>query len=139
MINLKRLDNKLNWLPATAVLLVGLALFPYGWLAERWFLFGWVTDFVFGTELAHVIGHFILFAMVGTAVLLTFPRLQIRPRLYVGLIVLVGFLQEVLQLTTFKERPFAANELFDMIVDVLGALAAFYWLTRNQRLEIRDR
>lgn len=138
MINLKRLDNKLNWLPVTAVILITLALFPYGWLAERWQLFGRATDFIFGTELAHVAGHFILFAAVGTAVLLTFPRLQTRPRLYFGLIVLVGFLQEVLQLTTFKERPFAANELFDITIDVLGGLAAFYWLTRNQRLESRD-
>ena len=131
MINWKQ-TNKINWLP-TAVSLIALALFPYGWLAERWRLFGWVTDFVFGTELAHIVGHLILFAGVGTAVLLTFPRLQTRPRLYFGLILIVGFLQEVLQLTTFKGRPFATDELLDIIVDLLGAATTFMWKQRMER------
>ena len=138
MINWKRFDNKLNWLPLAAVLLVGLALFPYGWLAERWWLFGWVTDFIFGTELAHVVGHLILFAAVGTAVLHTFPRLQRQPRLYFTLILLLGLAQEILQLVSFKQRPFAGNELLDITVDLLGAFIAFYWMTRDWRLKSND-
>lgn len=131
MIDLKRSDNKLNWLLPTVFLLIGLALFPYGWLAERWWLFGWVTDFIFATELAHIIGHLILFAAVGTAVLHTFPRLQRRPRLYLTLIFWLGLAQEILQLVSFKQRPFAANELLDITVDLLGAFIAYkFYRTR---------
>jgi hypothetical protein len=138
MIQRKRQDNKLNWLMVGATVLVGLALFPYGWLAERWWLFGQITDFVFGTELAHVVGHLVLFAMVGTAVLLTLPRLQRQPRLYFTLIFWLGLAQEILQLVSFKKRPFAANELLDISVDLLGAFIAFYWMTGDWRLETDD-
>ncbi len=125
MIRWKRQDNKLNWLAIGAAILVGLALFPYGWLAERWWLFGRVTDFIFGTELAHVVGHLILFAMVGTAVLHTLPRLHHHPRLYFTLIFWLGLAQEILQLVSFKQRPFAANELLDITIDLLGAFVAY--------------
>jgi len=125
MIQRRRLEPKLNWLLPMAILLVGLALFPYGWLAERWWLFGWVTDFIFGTELAHVVGHLVLFAAVGTAVLYTFPYLQRHPRLYFILIFWLGLAQEVLQLVSFKQRPFAVNELLDISVDLLGAFIAY--------------
>jgi VanZ family protein len=135
MIQRKQQDNKLNWLAIGAVTLIGLALFPYGWLAERWSLAGQVADFIFGTELAHVIGHLILFAVLGTAVLTTLPRLQRHPRLYFTLILGLGLVQEILQLVSFKQRPFAANELLDIIVDLSGAFIAFYWLTRERRLE----
>jgi hypothetical protein len=125
MIRRKRQDNKLNWLAIGAAALVGLALFPYGWLAERWRLFGWVTDFVFGTELAHIVGHLVLFGVLGTAVLRLFPRLQRHPRLYFTLIFWLGLAQEILQLVSFKKRPFAANELLDITVDLLGAFIAY--------------
>jgi hypothetical protein len=138
MINLKRLDSKLNWLPWAAIALIGLAVFPYGWLAERWWLFGWVTNFVFGTELAHIVGHLILYAAVGTAVLHTFPRLGCQPRLYLTLIMTLGLAQEILQLASFKKRPFGGDEFLDIAVDLLGAFIAFYWLTRDWRLKSND-
>ena len=125
MIYSKHVRSKINWLLASLLLFIFLALFPYGWLAERWWLFGWVTDFIFATELAHVVGHLILFAAVGTAVLHTFPRLQRYPRLYLTLIFWLGLAQEILQLVSFKQRPFAANELLDIGVDLLGAFIAY--------------
>lgn len=125
MIQQKQQDNKLNWLAIGAVTLVGLALFPYGWLAERWSLAGQVADFIFGTELAHVIGHLVLFAVLGTAVLTTLPRLQRQPRLYLALILGLGLVQEILQLVSFKKRPFGGNEFLDIIVDLLGAFIAY--------------
>ena len=138
MIYSNHVRSKINWLLASLLLFIFLALFPYGWLAERWWLFGWVTDFIFATELAHVIGHLILFAAVGTAVLHTFPRLQRHPRLYFTLIFWLGLAQEILQLVSFKQRPFAANELLDITVDLLGAFIAFYWMTRDWRLKTDD-
>ena len=138
MIQRKQHDNKLNWVAIGAALLVGLALFPYGWLAERWRLFGWVTDLIFATELAHIIGHLILYAAVGTAVLHTLPRLQRHPHLYFTLIFWLGLAQEILQLVSFKQRPFAANELLDITVDLLGAFIAFYWMAKDWRLTTND-
>ena len=125
MIYSKHVRSKINWLLASLLLFIFLALFPYGWLAERWWFFGWVTDFIFATELAHIVGHLILFAAVGTAVLHTFPRLQCHPRLYLTLIFWLGLAQEILQLVSFKQRPFAANELLDIGVDLLGAFIAY--------------
>ncbi len=125
MINSNYYRNKTKWLLVSLLLFVLLALFPYGWLAERWRLFGVVTDFIFATELAHVIGHLVLYAAVGTAVLFTFPRLQKHPRLYFTLIFWLGLAQEILQLVSFKQRPFASNEIMDITVDLLGALIAY--------------
>ncbi len=135
MIQQKQQLQKHNWfvLGALLLLLITVTLFPYGWLAERWRLFEQVTNLFFRTETSHIVGHFVLFAAMGAVILTIYPRLQTHSRLYWGLIVILGFLQEILQLTTFKHRSFAANDFFDIAVDVLGALAAFYWMTSTSK------
>lgn len=37
--------------------LVGIVLFPYGWLAKNWEFFDQAIDTVFTTEWMHVVGH----------------------------------------------------------------------------------
>ena len=112
------------------LLLLGLTLFPYGWLVDRWPLFARLVDFVFESELSHTVGHFALFALVGTAVLLTFPGLRRQPRRYMLLILMLGTVQELLQLATFKHRFFSLAETYDVLVDLRGAALAFFCVWR---------
>ncbi len=111
--------------------LVVVALFPYGWLAENWPAFDRFTGFIFGSEVAHVAGHVGLFILLGTAVLLIFPWLQARPTLYFCLIAILGITQEFLQIVSFKHRPMAANDLFDLAVDLLAAGVVFVVFQRR--------
>lgn len=112
------------------VLLLGAVLFPYGLLTNYSPGFRFVVNMLFSSEAAHVVGHFFLFLLTGTAVLQLLPR---RWWLYFPLMLLLGLGQEWLQLTTFKLRPFAWAEVWDLTVDMLGAATAF-WLTARVTL-----
>jgi len=119
-----------KWLLPGLLLLVGAALFPYGLLGE---LLPWTNVLFFdrfSSLAAHVVGHAGLFVLVGTAVLLTFPRLHTHPWLYLGGMLLLGGLQEVLQIVGFKHRAPVFDDFFDVGVDVLAALLV--WLVFKQ-------
>lgn len=134
MVHLKHHTSKSNgWLLVGLVGLVAAALFPYGWLAENWPTFDRFTGFIFGSEAAHVAGHVGLFALLGTVVLLLIPQWQQRPHLYFGLIAILGIAQEFLQIVSFKHRPVAANDLFDLAVDLLAAGVVFVGFIRFGR------
>lgn len=139
MLNLKQREQKSNmggqrpFLILALVVLIATALFPFGWLATVWPGFSAVADFIFGTELAHIIGHFTVFALLGGGVLLIFPRLRQRFWLYLGLMFLLGVIQEFLQITSFKHYIPAWDEVLDLTVDTLGALTVFYFLAGNKK------
>ena len=114
-----------RWLLIGAALLAITAVFPFGWLETQWPLFGAIMYHVFGAEMAHVIGHFVLMGAVGTAVLLIFLLLCRRPAVYFAIMLGFGLAQEILQLLSYKKRPFAGGELFDIVIDLLGAAAVF--------------
>lgn len=52
---------------------IAAALFPFGWLATVSPSFDTVANFIFGTELAHIIGHYTVFMLMGGGLLLIFP------------------------------------------------------------------
>ena len=64
------------------IVLLALALFPFGWLGEVWPAFGAVLGRVFATDLAHAIGHSLIFCILGGVLLLIFPALLTRPWRY---------------------------------------------------------
>lgn len=122
--------------PITRLIIVGiviglvvLALIPYGWF-PFWKIFkyapalGWRIELLFDSDAAHILGHLTIFIMIGTGVLLWFPSLIYRPRIYLGIMVTIGFLQEVFQLIGFKHRAPVWDDLFDIVVDVSGTLIA---------------
>jgi len=115
--------------------LIAMALFPYGWLAANWPTFDRFTGFIFASEKAHVAGHVGLFVLLGTALLVIFPRWQQRPVLYVSIILSLGVVQEFLQLISFKHRPVAGNDIFDLAVDLLAAGVVFIVLNQRRRGE----
>lgn len=133
MNHLKQPFKKSNgWLITSFPLFLALALFPYGWLADKWPAFDRFTGFIFGTEAAHVAGHVGLFVLLGTAVLTLFPKLQRNPIMYFGIIAWIGVVQEYLQLASFKNRPVMAADIFDLVVDLLAAGVVFFILQQRR-------
>lgn len=123
---------KLNsqWLLAGLLLLVGAALFPYGLIPfDRLLSFSPALRHeiyhLFAAWQAHVVGHAAIFMVIGTAVLLRFPSLLQRPKSYVGLMLALGVLQEFFQIVGFKHRPIVFDDIFDVLVDLTGALLVF--------------
>jgi glycopeptide antibiotics resistance protein len=126
---------KLNprWLLVGLLPLVGVALFPYGLIP-----FGRILSFspkleheiyhLIASSQAHVVGHATIFFVIGTAVLLSFSSLLQRPKLYFSIILVLGILQEFLQIIGFKHRGIVFDDIFDVFVDLTGALAAFLLL-----------
>lgn len=136
MLNLKQREQKSNmggqrpYLILALLLFIATALFPFGWLATVWPGFSAVADFIFGTELAHIMGHYTVFVLLGGGVLLIFPRLRQRFWLYFGLMLLLGFMQEFLQIASFKHYFPAWDEVLDLTMDLLGAGTVFYFSKR---------
>ncbi len=127
-------NNIRKSLPKVAVLmLILMALVPYGWATQYSATAHYVIDHLLGGEPAHIVGHFLLFMLMGTAVLVIFPRLKQHPTLYFSLILFIGLVQELLQLVTFKMHAFSLAELFDLMVDLLGAGLAFVLLHHFQK------
>ena len=129
-LNLKQREQKSNmgqrpFLILALLVFIATALFPFGWLATVWPGFRMVTDFIFGSEMAHIIGHFAIFMMMGGGVLAVFPSLRRHFWLYMGLMLMLAFGQEFLQIASFKHIIPAFDELLDITVDMLGAAVIF--------------
>ena len=127
----KRIGAQRPYLILALILFIAAALFPFGWLATVWPDFSAVADFIFGTEIAHVIGHFAVFVLMGAGVLLLFPRLRQHFWLYFGLMLMLGLVQEFLQIASFKHIIPAFDEVLDLTMDMLGAMTIFYFLGRK--------
>jgi hypothetical protein len=127
--------KKSNWLLGGMAILVGIVLFPYGWLADHWEFFDQVMEALFASEWMHVVGHMVMYGVLATAVLNIYPQLVTEPRHYFAWIFVIGFIQEALQLITFKHHFFTPNEILDLGVDLLAAgiiLVAWKVVWRNK-------
>ncbi|HFQ94416.1 MAG TPA: hypothetical protein ENK32_10430 [Anaerolineae bacterium] len=139
-MNHKRHSLKINprygWI-AALFFLMGLAMTPYGWVAAWWPGLGFVVDALFSAEWAHVAGHMGIFALLATAVLTLFPRLQKHPALFLTIFAFLALLQEGLQLVTFKHRPIVADDLFDLAVDMVAVTAVYLIVRYSQKKKRR--
>ena len=123
----------------TVLMLLAIALVPYGWAAQYSATAYFVVNYLLGGAAVHIVGHFLLFVLLGTAVFATLPRLHSHPLLYFGLMLLIGITQEYLQLVTFKQRPLSFDDVFDLIVDLLGAAAALGLIRRFRKIRQNDK
>jgi len=114
--------------------LVVFALIPYGWLAELWPWAEQIGTFLFATETAHAVGHALIFACVGAAMLAVFPTLRRQPWRYLALIFVVAIAQEGFQLP-YKGRGVVLNDFTDIGTDLVaaGVVFALAWASVAQR------
>ncbi|MBC8160353.1 MAG: hypothetical protein H7Z42_03965, partial [Roseiflexaceae bacterium] len=103
--------------------LLAVALFPVGWLSERWQPAGWLTNALFSTVEAHALGHAAIFAALGAAALLAFPALQRRPWQFLAIMLALAVGQEAFQLM-YKQRPIVFDDIRDLGPDLIGAVVA---------------
>jgi hypothetical protein len=109
-------------LPIAFVL--GLALFPFGWLGQVYPRFGLYFWDLFESDFAHAIGHSLIFFMLGLLLLVTFSTLRSRPMLYIGLLLGAGIAQEGFQLL-YKQRSIGFDEFRDLATDSVAFILAF--------------
>src|SRR5262245_20035300 len=126
------------FLPAALAAVLGLVLFPLGWLGEVWRPFGQVIDWLFPTAWEHAIGHASLFCLLGLLALAAIPALRRRPWRYLGLLLLAGVGQEAFQLL-YKQRLLVFDDTRDLVTDLAGLLLAFAIVWVWERLHDRLR
>ena len=97
-------------------------LIPYEYFTKALPLVRRGYDIFISTELAHVIGHLVLFGGLTVLLIIFFDlKLNTKTALLLGLVVLaVGLGQEYFQLQV-KGRGFSWPEVFDLFVDMTGA------------------
>ncbi len=114
------------------LILLALALFPFGWLGQVWPGFGEVLWWVFPSEGRHDIGHATLFGLLGLLLLIAFPSLRGRPWLYFCLILLAGIGEETFQVI-YKGGLNLPDTLGDLSFDLIGALITLIIFSLWQR------
>lgn len=122
------------------IALLALALFPVGWLTELSPAIHRIGSFLFPDEAAHAIGHSLLFASIGAALLLLFPALRRRPGRYFAIILAVALGQEAFQLL-YKGRGVVVNDLTDIGTDLVAAgvvIALWYIGSRGRGPALGD-
>lgn len=112
---------------------MGLMLFPVAWLARQTHVTGyWFT--LLTPEWVHILAHTFIFASLAVMVLSLFRSNHIL--LYAGVLLLalvLGVLQESIQLIAAGMRP-GRDELFDLVVDLLGALGGMSFVAVRRML-----
>lgn len=98
-------------------------LFPMAFLGRLWPAFGRLFDAFFAPQWVHVFMHGLLYAVLGFLLAGWVRPDSVQNGLkLIGLALLVGLLHESLQLLSAGIWPGWGPELFDLTVDLVGAL-----------------
>jgi hypothetical protein len=101
--------------------IVGI-LFPMAFLGRLWPAFGQGFNFVFASDVTHIIFHTFLYAVLAILLGQWIRPVSLASRLKIfGLTFLVGFLHEGLQILLAGQWPGWPAELLDISVDLFGA------------------
>jgi len=102
-------------------------LFPVAFIGRFWPSFGHVFDTVFSPGWMHILMHMFLFAglsfLVGQWLR---PVSNIKIAQIVGIALLVGCLQEGIQISTYPAWPGWEAEALDLLVDLFGAALGIF-------------
>ena len=105
------------------VLWIAGILFPMEFLARVWPAFGSIFNPIFAPNWMHIVMHTLLYAMLAFLLAQVIPPITPRGILdLVGLGLLVGCLQEALQLFSAGIWPGWPPEILDLAVDQGGTL-----------------
>lgn len=128
----RRLPGVVFWL-----WLMGI-LFPMAFAVGYWPLSRRIFDCLFAPGWVHVVMHFLLYAVLVVLGARAFPAGRKIALWMFGVVLLVGVLQEGIQILTQGKWPGWWAELFDLGVDVsggsLGLAAAHLWRQKTPRL-----
>jgi hypothetical protein len=105
------------------IILIGLVLFPWGWLGQEWPPAGAVIDFLFANAKEHAVGHATIFFLFGTALLLTFHFFQRHIWLFFGVMLAGAVGQELFQ-AIYKQYIDWFDTPRDIVTDFVGVIAA---------------
>ncbi|MBN2044518.1 MAG: VanZ family protein [Anaerolineales bacterium] len=110
---------------------VGAMLIPLEYFTKAIPLVRRSFDLIVSTELAHIIGHLLLFGGLVVLLLVLFDlKLDARTALLLAIgVILVGLGQEYFQLQ-IKGRGFGWPEVFDLWVDLTGAGLGWFAYSR---------
>jgi len=97
-------------------------LFPMAWLGNFSGNYRQVFNFIFAPEWMHWLMHAILYAGLAILLMIVFslPSNRQSTLLVFGIVILVGVIQEILQLLSEVQIK-SWNSLFDLGVDLIGA------------------
>lgn len=97
-------------------------LFPMAWLGNFSGNYRQVFNFIFAPEWMHWLMHATLYAGLVILLMIVFslPSNQQSTLLVLGIVVLVGVIQEILQLLSAVQIV-SWNSLFDLGIDLIGA------------------
>lgn len=122
----------------TLLWLIGILL-PMAFLGQRWPAFGALFDRLFAPAWMHILMHGLLYAVL-TLLLAAWIAPLTRRKIVTLLaaILLIGCLHEALQLLTLGGWPGLTPELFDLAVDLTGALLGLaiwkLWRGKHSRI-----
>jgi hypothetical protein len=102
------------------IALIAASLVPYVWLAHLSPALYRLFNDTFSGDLAHALGHALIFAAVGLVALWAIPALRRWPAAYLALILLVALGQEGLQVL-YKGGLALNDTLRDILVDLVAA------------------
>ena len=103
------------------VLWVAGILFPMAFFAKLWPAFGSVFSAVFAQDWTHILMHTLLYAVLGLLMAQAISPTSSKAILILGgLALLVGCLQEGLQLLSLHAWPGWPAEILDLSVDLTG-------------------
>jgi hypothetical protein len=105
------------------VLWIAGILFPMEFLARLWPAFGRIFNPIFAPDWMHIVMHSLLYAMLAFLLAQIVPPVSPRAVLILlGLGLLVGCLQEGLQLVSARLWPGWPPEILDLSVDLGGTI-----------------
>jgi len=105
------------------VLWIAGILFPMEFLARVWPAFRKIFNPIFSPDWVHIVMHTLLYSVLVFLLAQAISPISLKAGLFlVGLGLLVGCMQESLQLLSARAWPGWPPELLDLSVDLMGAI-----------------
>jgi VanZ family protein len=124
------------------VLWIAGILFPMEFLARVWPAFGNIFNPIFAPDWVHILMHSLLYSMLACLLAQRIAPISLKAGLIlIGLGLLVGCLQESLQILSIRAWPGWPAEILDLSVDLMGTILGIslsrVWISMRRTTTIR--
>jgi VanZ family protein len=118
------------------VLWIAGILFPMEFLARVWPAFGKIFNPIFSSDWVHIVMHTLLYSVLVFLLAQAISPISAKAVLVLmGMGVLVGCLQESLQLLSARVWPGWPPEILDLSVDLMGAIIGISFRRLSMRFK----